>query len=435
MKENSLEIRELSLEFSLKARLLRLRLAMTPSYVIASAKQKRSFHAFSPWRSLLFFFAFTLNSLLLTLPCLFAGDWGSVQKKIAVQRGTAVEAWESDKVVDNSTVTRGDVTLEQFGQRAADMSPVGDGTYELKVNLFPNQEYNYIFFAEVSGVTFYDTVNSGKRGNIVLSTSSTEIILPSGATAYTASVGGGDARRILQMPDVNEGTTVYVLNNFGDAPNPPRNVRAFPGQSAVRLRWDEPDTAWCQSPPCGSMRASDVLIGGGFRVFRSTSIEIGYTDMGFVSGTTATANTVYDFQDSGLTTGVTYYYIVVSSDAYTGQFGTMKIPNLTSGVPGPGSTPQVKPKPGRPVEILFKVQDIEWEKVQRKDFVVWLTPQQFDARFYSGKLKGRIIQVYVPPDEDEEGLIDQLKNADPLPGDISPPHPRPLEGERIQVRG
>lgn len=250
-----------------------------------------------------------------------------------------------------------------------------------------------------------------------MSTSATQISLPSGATAYTGSLASGDARRILQMPDVGEGTTIYVLNNFGDAPNPPRNVRAFPGQSAVRLKWDEPDTAWCQTPPCGSMRAADVLIGGGFRVFRSTNIANGYSNIGYVAGTTATANTVYNWTDTGLTTGVTYYYIIVSSDAYTGQMGTMKIPNLTSGVPGPGSAQQVKARPGRPVEILFKVQDIEWEKVQRKDYVVWLTPQEFEARFYGGKLKGRIIQVYVPPDENEKELLEQLKNAEPLPED------------------
>lgn len=345
------------------------------------------------------------------LPLLFAGDWGSVQKSIAIQHGLATSVWES---TDGS---RANVTFEQFGVSTPSMVPEGDGTYSLTVNLFPAAEYNYIFFAEVNGAKFYDTVNSGKRGTIVLSTSSTQIALPSGATAYTGSIGG-DARRILVMPDVSEGTTVYVLNNFGDAPNPPRNVRAFPGQSAVRLKWDEPDTAWCQTPPCGSMRATDVLIGGGFRVFRSTDISIGYTDIGYVAGSTATANTVYDFNDSGLTAGVTYYYIVVSSDAYTGQMGMMKIPNLTSGVPGPGSVQQAKARPGRPVEILFKVQDIEWEKVKRKDYVVWMTPQKFDARWYSGKLKGRIIQVYVPPDEDEKELLEQLKNAEPLPSDI-----------------
>lgn len=355
-----------------------------------------------------------------------AGGWGDVTKKISIQQGLQVEAWESDRTLtDGTTVTRGDVTLSQTGQRAADMIPEGDGTYSLTVNLVPNAEYNYIFFAQTGGNTYYDTITGNKKGTIIVSTSATQ--LTNAATAYTGATSGGDGRRILQMPDVEQGTTVYVLNNFGDAPNPPRNVRAFPGQSAVRLKWDEPDTSWGYNG--GSIRAADVLIGGGFRVFRSTDIQIGYTDVGFRAGSTATANATFDWTDSSLDTGVTYYYIIVSSDAYTGGPGMMKIPNLTSGVPGKGSVQQVKGKTGRPVEVLFKVQDIEWDKVERKDYIVWMTPQTQDARFYRGKIKGRIIQVYVPPDEEENELLDQLKISDPLPQDAEPAHESKLPGE------
>ena len=343
-----------------------------------------------------------------------AGSWGSVTKKLSIQQGTQVEAWESDRLTNGTTVTRGDVTLAQLGQRAADMVADGDGTYSLTVNLQPNAEYNYIFFAQTGGQTYYDTITGSKKGNIIVSTSATQQ-LSGGATAYTGSTSNGDGRRILQMPDVEDGTTVYVLNNFGDAPNPPRNVRAFPGQSAVRLKWDEPDTSWGYDG--GSIRAADVLIGGGFRVFRSTDIEIGYADVGFRAGSTATANATFEWTDSGLTTGVTYFYIIVSSDAYSGQPGMMAIPNLTSGVPSKGQNYQVKGKTGRPVEVLFKVQNIEWEKVERKDYIVWMTPQKQDARFYRGKLKGRIIQVYIPPDEEENELLNQLETSDPLPQD------------------
>ena len=112
-----------------------------------------------------------------------AGSWGSVTKKLSIQQGTQAEAWESDRLTNGTTVTRGDVTWHSRPARgrhggrrrrhilAHRQSPAQRG---VQLHLRPDR-----------GQTYYDTI-TGSKGNIIVSTSATQQ-LSGGPTAYTGS--------------------------------------------------------------------------------------------------------------------------------------------------------------------------------------------------------------------------------------------------------
>lgn len=297
-------------------------------------------------------------------------------KNIAVQNGKEISAWD------------GRNSIELFGTTSAvSMVPAGDGSYEIRVDLFPGQDYNYIFFAyttsSVSGLkvntTYYDAVPVNGSDGIVISLSSITISDISSSTKGYISIGG-DARRYVVIPDVASGTTFFIFNNFAGKPLPPKKIAARPGSRSVILRWSEPSTYWGGISSGESFRPVDVITGG-YIVFRSTD-GVNYSSVIYISGSSSVTyksnlGLIYEYLDTGLDNNTTYYYVVVSSDAYTQL-------NLVSNYSN-----SVIAKTGNEVQFIFRVEGYDYKDHE----YIWLTDP------YSGtRIPGRFIRVYLKDD-------------------------------------
>ncbi|MBU3956651.1 hypothetical protein KJ633_09370, partial [bacterium] len=227
-----------------------------------------------------------------------ASGWGDtrVQKKISIQQGTSVAAWD----------IRGDILM------ASTMTAVGDGTYLIKVDnlLCPGAIYNYVFMAVstsaptglTSGTTYFDpTPDSGADAGFVVSASSGGVGQPaliniSGA-GYYKKIGptGGDSRRILEIPyDVSK---LWVYNNYGSTPSV-TNVQASPtGADSVTVSWEH-NSAWGTDE---KFKPIDVIMGGKYLVYQSTGLASVYEFSTSTHGYSTSIST------QGLITGSTYY--------------------------------------------------------------------------------------------------------------------------------
>jgi subtilisin family serine protease len=118
-----------------------------------------------------------------------------------------------------------------------------------------------------------------------------------------------NANRNNEYADIDDVEIIGTGNGGGDTtpPAPPTGLGATAGNASVALAWNantEPDLA-------------------GYRVYRSTSSGGGYSDVGggLVSGTS--------FNDTGLTNGTTYYYVVRAQDTSGNVSGDSNEANAT----------------------------------------------------------------------------------------------------------
>ncbi|MCD6413831.1 MAG: fibronectin type III domain-containing protein, partial [Elusimicrobia bacterium] len=224
-----------------------------------------------------------------------ADGFDSLEKYISVQSGLDTSAW-----LDRGNIARQSSSLIQA--------------------LVPGATYNYLLFVKTgaspsNGLSsynwYYDCVPaSGEK--IPTSTSSTTI---TGYTAEYLSVSPSyDARRVLWIPDtLSAYTTYYVFNNFASTPSAPSSVQAIPdGKDAVVLSWQPPYGFWGSGSE--EYKAADVIAGGKYLIYRSSySASSGFNFITSVNGSSFT------YRDTGLTENNTYYYILVSSDCYSGK--------------------------------------------------------------------------------------------------------------------
>ncbi|PKN02093.1 MAG: hypothetical protein CVU77_01345 [Elusimicrobia bacterium HGW-Elusimicrobia-1] len=290
-------------------------------------------------------------------------QWGNFQKKIALQRGVGVSAWED----------RGDISYEQYGMYAATMSPVGDGTYQIKFDLYPGAEYNFAFFAVsttplagvTTGLTYFDAVpNHGSDAAFIASTSPAAPLASDTRSAEYRSIGG-DARRYVAIPDLAQGTTFYVFSNWASTPSAPTDLRARPGDSKVHLTWGAPYGWWGTGSQ--QYKAIDVIAGGAYVIYRSSVAAGGPYEI-----VASTPGHCFSWTDTNVQNGVRYYYAVSSSDAYKGDAeGVLGDVNLCSDAAS-SQTPGASP--GQAVPIRFRVEGIDWKVIKEKGYLAWLTP-------------------------------------------------------------
>jgi len=340
------------------------------------------------------------------------GDPSKIQVGVVVNQGDTVSAWPE---AGRNELT-GDATSFLVAGKSA-MTPVGDGTYEIKIDLVPGAVYNYIFGARIiqdglagfaAGSDYPEPVPDGSqtddKGNYAtqdpgtfISLSSTSYVPPSDGGVTYISIGG-DSRRKLVMPSVDPGTTIYVFNNFGSLPRGVANYSVSITSGRVDLRWQGALGTWGAGSP------SVDLLGGRTLIYVSTSNATGpYSLLANLAGTTTS------YTHSGLSNGTSYYYIFVSSDPYTGftrsTYTATKTlwANLSRYTP-PDTTWSSDQyahndkygKPSGPVPVYFKVENIDEKYVSEHGSIVYMTPWDEDGRVYRRKIPGVLVTVFVP---------------------------------------
>lgn len=318
-----------------------------------------------------------------------SAQWGYFQKKIALQRGDLISAWED----------RGDISHEQYGMYAATMTPVGDGTHQIKFDLLPGADYNFIFFAVsttplagvTTGLTYFDAVpNHGSDAAFVTSTSPATPLASDTRSAEYRSIGG-DARRYVAIPELAPGATFYVFSNWASTPNAPTNLRARPGDSKVYLTWDAPYGWWGSGSE--QYKAIDVIAGGSYVIYRSSTGAGGLYEV-----VASTPGHCFSWTDTDVQNGIRYYYAVSSSDTYKGDVaGVPGDVNLRSDLAS-SQTPGASP--GQAVPIRFRVEGIDWNVIKEKGYLAWLTPHAAAAEFSSvgaaARIPVRLVEAKLP---------------------------------------
>jgi len=339
------------------------------------------------------------------------GDTSKIKVGVVIQSGDGISAWtESGRNDMTGNATSWIVTGK------TEMEPVGDGTYQLRVDLIPGGLYNYIFGARLieamagfpAGYEFPEPIPNGTQtddsGNTAtsdpgtfISLSSTTVNQPTTGSVSYISIGG-DARRKLIMPDVDPGTTVYIFNNFGSIPRGVANYSVYVSSWKVELRWQGGLGTW------GSGSAAVDCFGGRYYLYVSTSNAGGpYSLLATLSGQTSY------YVHTNLSAGTSYYYIFVSSDAYNGitlsTYTANKSlwANLSRAIP-PNTAWNSDQyahndkygKPNVATPVYFKVENIDEDYVKQHDNIVYMTPWDEDGRFYPYKIPGTFISVFVP---------------------------------------
>ena len=331
-----------------------------------------------------------------------SNGWGDtdVRRKISIQQGTAISAWDDrGSVVTFSTMTA-----------------CGDGTYFIEIStnygMVPGAIYNFMFFAQTpstwaptglsSNKTYAEPVpSSGSDAAFIVCTDSSNIsgTRKSGA-AYYSGVGptGGDGRRVLAIP--TGVTKLYVYSNFGSTPT--TDVSAMPaGSTSVDLSWTPIGGSWGSD-----FENVDVTMGGNYNVYRSSALDTDYVLI------LSTAGACKTYTDTGavngpLVAGDTYYYVVVSSDPYSGLTNTPNTVDanlvkytyntVISTTPGGTNVPYMaSARPANPIPVYFKVEKPNWDYIEQNGYIVYLTPAGEDGRFYPYKVQGKITRVCLP---------------------------------------
>ena len=326
-----------------------------------------------------------------------ANEYGQIPKFISLQQGISTSSW----------LDRGDVF------KSSAMAAVGDGTYLISANLYPGLVYNFIFFAKTGGTaatglspntTYYDCPrNSGDDAGFFIATDSGNPVGSKQAgKAWFANVAGSDSRRLIQVP-YNAGNA-WVYNNWSSTPV--TTVSALPsGATSIDLSIGAHST-WGTSE---EYKAIDVYAGGKFYIYRSSAIGGNYKIIASSTSTDLGSNMV--FTDNGLTTGASYFYILIASDAYKGAMNAMGtgvsaadsclVRQLTNGATAPVGTPatitdDISLRPAPAIPVYFKIEAPDWDYISTHGNVVYLTPSDVDGRFYPNKVQGVITRVYLP---------------------------------------
>lgn len=312
----------------------------------------------------------------------YASDtWAMLKKYIAVHPGTDESVWENWAFVTDGLM---------------EMTPKGDGTYEAIIGLEKGQTYNFIFFAKTdaspppglqANYTYYDCVPTG--GNIQNGTAPYQVIYYDStqqSPVHYDHIGlNWDARRVITVPDyLNPGDSFYVYGNFSDKPGAVTDLKATPmDTTTVRLTWSYPYGYWGSWGE--NVKAVDVIAGGTYVIYRST-----YGDSSNFIQIAELPGNVFGYTDTGLDSYVTYYYVIVCKDAYTGQYDTEPFKQLSSDTTDPDSA---TPRP--PIQIRFRVDGLDWDYVSHHRYIVYLTDVHDKNRFFAKRIRGTIARVYL----------------------------------------
>lgn len=333
------------------------------------------------------------------------GTYGAAVKYISLQQGTTSSAW----------MNRGNIAA--FAQ----MTSVGDGTYYCKYNLYPGAVYNYMFFATfgsstpptgiTGGTTYYDCPrDSGDDAAFFVAVDSNNPTgtRRAGAAYFGAGNDSGDSRRILVVPQdtgysLSSTSGVWVYNNWSSTGV--ANVDAIPVSNTSLNVTLGAYTTWGTGE---SYKSIDIYGGGKWFLYRATDLTGTY---GLIaSSTSANLGANMTYLDEGLTTGTTYYYIAVTSDAYKGAMNALAadgclVRQLTGGATGPYAPSYDQPseisyddyaRPAAAIPVYFKVEAPNWDYIAEHDYIVYLTPVGKDGREWPYKMPGRICRVYLP---------------------------------------
>ncbi|MBP7651935.1 fibronectin type III domain-containing protein [Candidatus Dependentiae bacterium] len=306
--------------------------------------------------------------------------WGSVKKYIALNVGTNKESWET---IDNAIVTNG----------AMEMSPVGDGSYQIKLDLTPGAVYNYMFFAKTEAnppaglqayKTYWDCVPNGGFINCGTDPSipktNWDTVTPN--PCYFAGVGerSDNARRVISVPTwLNEGETFYVFNNFSDKPGVVSQLTATAvNTTAVRLNWGVPYGYWGSGQE--EKKAADVIAGGSYKILRYINNDTSqYTVLATVAGNE------YTYLDSGLNPDWWYWYVIVCYDAYD----TTSV--FSQGISDWSESDSAIMNP--PVKVILKVDGFDYDYVEKNSNVVYLTPADEKNKMGILRYPGKVVRI------------------------------------------
>ncbi len=322
--------------------------------------------------------------VLLNIYCLFAqpatnygvnGSFSNIERRIFLKQGTL----NSAEIVD----------------AVSSAVPVGDVTYYFKVDLIQGADYNFIFQAKVNNVWQYEQIPN--KGSFPTSVDSPGSVTDKNGGIIT-KMGDDNIRRKITIP--TSGATNYVFCNYGHHPNPP-SIEAVPLDGEVLLKIKSKGR-WGYMEP-------DVEYGGKYLVYRSTTDKGPYT---FITNLSAGSGNYVFFTNRGLANETTYYYVAIAYDSYGGTNASIRRGPFDKEVNIPdndtyidqenidanmfsGYSTQNSVIPHQAIKVIFKVENIDWDVVSKKDHLVYLTPNEEDGRLYWNKIPARAVKVRI----------------------------------------
>jgi len=224
--------------------------------------------------------------------------------------------------------------------------------------------------------------------------------------AYWTSIGG-DGRRMVVPPQDTGYTTamtsgVWVYCNWMSSPV--ASIDATPASNTSVNVVLAAYGGWGTSVGEAG-KAIDVYGGGKWDLYRALELDGIYALK--ASSTAAQLGANMTYLDEGLTSGSTYYYIAVASDAYKGAMNALAADGclttiLADGtIDAAGKTPTAigyddYARPAAAIPVYFKVEAPNWDYIEKHDNVVYLTPVGVDGRLWPYKIPGKICRVYLP---------------------------------------
>lgn len=345
------------------------------------------------------------------------GTFISTQMFLSVQSGwSQASAWTD----------RGDIA------KSSAMTPMGDGTFQLRLDLVPDGQYNYIFFAGGStntatsgfnngsvnaepvpagGINGTTGLGTGDQGTFFSASSNTVTVLSSGSAGigYGRAGTGQDGRRMMRMPDVTAGTTVWVYNNFASTPVGVANTNVNVKETSLDLSWKGALGYF------GAGSGSMDILGGRIRIYVSTNAVNGPYSL--VADLAGTATGYTHGAPMNVTQGTSYFFVFVTSDTYGGATDPTTYAfnaNLTREGLGNTTPPNgtyktnaqnferndLQGKPAAKVPTYFKVQKPDLDYILAHDSIVYLTPLDVDDPMYPYKIPAKLVVAYIPPKHD-----------------------------------
>ncbi len=300
------------------------------------------------------------------------GGFTNTERRLLLRQGTLYSA-DLNSIISNA-------------------EPVGDGTYFFKVNLIKGGIYNFIFQAKVNNNWQYEQIPN--TGAFPISTNNNNVTDKKGGKI--TKMDDGNVRRKITVPLT--GSECFAFCNFGHHPNPPL-IDAEPGDGSIKLKI-KAEGRWGYIEP-------DVVYGGYVELYRSTIDKGPYT---YITNLSVNNDGYAYFTNTGLQNEATYYYVAIAYDAYQGTNASLKRGPLEKEIDVPdydtyisqdnidanmfsGYAEQAAITPHKAIKVIFKVDNIKWDVVEKNNYLVWLTPVNKDARFYLNKLPGRIVKV------------------------------------------
>ncbi len=302
------------------------------------------------------------------------GGFTNISRRLLLKQGTLYSS-DLTSIISNAT-------------------PVGDGTYFFKTDLVKGGIYNFIFQARVNNSWQYEQIPN--TGAFPTSTNNNNVTDKKGGAMV--QMDDGNVRRKITVP--SNASEYFVFCNFGHHPNPPE-IEAEPGDKEVKLKI-KAIGRWGYIEP-------DVVYGGHIEVYRSTVDRGPYS---LITNLSVENDGYAYFTNKNLQNETTYYYVAIAYDAYQGTNASVirgplekeiDIPDYNTYISQDnidanmfsGYAEQSAVTPHKAIKVIFKVDNIKWDVVEKNNYLVWLTPADKDARTYFNKLPGRIVKVTV----------------------------------------